>query len=113
VLDMDAMWAESDSRTPMICFLSMGSDPTDNIERLAKSKGIRTYIHDITLFFFFSFSLSFLEKIEEAAIRRLHLTLSCTMVIASSNCMFLVSYVLLYILYSFFWCLFLIFPPNY
>lgn len=40
---MEAMWAESDSRTPMICFLSMGSDPTDNIERLAKSKGIRTY----------------------------------------------------------------------
>jgi len=40
---MDAMWAESDCRTPMICFLSMGSDPTDNIERLAKSKGIRTY----------------------------------------------------------------------
>jgi len=43
---MDAMWAESDCRTPMICFLSMGSDPTDNIERLAKSKGIRTYSYD-------------------------------------------------------------------
>jgi len=40
------MWAESDSRTPMICFLSMGSDPTDNIERLAKSKGIRMYSCD-------------------------------------------------------------------
>lgn len=38
VLDLDAMWAESDSRTPMVCLLSMGSDPTENIERLAKNK---------------------------------------------------------------------------
>jgi len=42
VLDMEAMWGESDCRTPMICFLSMGSDPTDNIERLAKAKSIST-----------------------------------------------------------------------
>ena len=34
------MWDESDNRTPLTCFLSMGSDPTDNIERLAKTKGI-------------------------------------------------------------------------
>ncbi|XP_029979746.1 dynein heavy chain 5, axonemal [Sphaeramia orbicularis] len=39
VLNLDAMWAESDNRTPMVCLLSMGSDPTENIERLAKSKG--------------------------------------------------------------------------
>ncbi|XP_008293860.1 dynein heavy chain 5, axonemal [Stegastes partitus] len=39
VLDLDAMLAESDNRTPMVCLLSMGSDPTENIERLAKSKG--------------------------------------------------------------------------
>lgn len=37
---MDAMLEESNCRTPMICFLSMGSDPTDSIDRLAKSKGI-------------------------------------------------------------------------
>ena len=43
---MDAMWGESDCRTPMICFLSMGSDPTDNIERLAKAKGISTFSCD-------------------------------------------------------------------
>jgi len=43
VLDMESMWTESDCRTPMVCFLSMGSDPTDGIERLAKSKGIRKY----------------------------------------------------------------------
>ncbi|XP_026217964.1 dynein heavy chain 5, axonemal [Anabas testudineus] len=39
VLDLDAMLTESDNRTPMVCLLSMGSDPTENIERLAKSKG--------------------------------------------------------------------------
>ncbi|XP_053268003.1 dynein axonemal heavy chain 5 [Pleuronectes platessa] len=39
VLDLDAMLAESDYRTPMVCLLSMGSDPTENIERLAKNKG--------------------------------------------------------------------------
>ncbi|XP_069033626.1 dynein axonemal heavy chain 5 [Embiotoca jacksoni] len=39
VLDLDAMLSESDSRTPMVCLLSMGSDPTENIERLAKNKG--------------------------------------------------------------------------
>uniref|UniRef100_A0A3B4Y7N6 Dynein heavy chain region D6 P-loop domain-containing protein n=1 Tax=Seriola lalandi dorsalis TaxID=1841481 RepID=A0A3B4Y7N6_SERLL len=39
VLDLDAMLTESDTRTPMVCLLSMGSDPTENIERLAKSKG--------------------------------------------------------------------------
>uniref|UniRef100_A0A8D3DUG5 Dynein heavy chain 5, axonemal-like n=1 Tax=Scophthalmus maximus TaxID=52904 RepID=A0A8D3DUG5_SCOMX len=40
VLDLDAMLTESDSRTPMVCLLSMGSDPTENIERLAKNKGV-------------------------------------------------------------------------
>uniref|UniRef100_A0A7N8X5D3 Dynein, axonemal, heavy chain 5 like n=1 Tax=Mastacembelus armatus TaxID=205130 RepID=A0A7N8X5D3_9TELE len=39
VLDLEAMLAESDNRTPMVCLLSMGSDPTENIERLAKIKG--------------------------------------------------------------------------
>ncbi|XP_041823849.1 dynein heavy chain 5, axonemal [Melanotaenia boesemani] len=39
VLDLEAMLAESDNRTPMVCLLSMGSDPTENIEKLAKSKG--------------------------------------------------------------------------
>ncbi|XP_068199657.1 dynein axonemal heavy chain 5 isoform X2 [Antennarius striatus] len=38
VLDLDAMWAESDRRTPLVCLLSMGADPTENIERLARSK---------------------------------------------------------------------------
>ncbi|XP_072567808.1 dynein axonemal heavy chain 5 [Paramormyrops kingsleyae] len=41
VLDMEALWAESDIRTPMVCLLSMGSDPTENIERLAKTKNVQ------------------------------------------------------------------------
>lgn len=46
ILDMDVMWSESDSRTPLICFLSMGSDPTENIEKLAKAKGISESLTD-------------------------------------------------------------------
>lgn len=38
VLDLESMWSESDCRTPLVCLLSMGSDPTENIERLAKTK---------------------------------------------------------------------------
>ncbi|KAL2308160.1 hypothetical protein Nmel_001164 [Mimus melanotis] len=40
ILDIEAMWTESGCRTPLTCLLSVGSDPTENIERLAKSKNI-------------------------------------------------------------------------
>jgi dynein heavy chain len=40
ILDLERMFEESDSRTPLICFLSMGSDPTILIEQLAKRKFI-------------------------------------------------------------------------
>ncbi|XP_064515055.1 dynein axonemal heavy chain 5-like isoform X4 [Pseudopipra pipra] len=40
ILEMEAMWTESDCRTPLTCLLSVGSDPTESIERLAKSKNI-------------------------------------------------------------------------
>lgn len=33
---LNVMHSESRPNTPMICFLSMGSDPTPNIEQLAK-----------------------------------------------------------------------------
>lgn len=36
VLDLERMWEESGPRTPLICFLSMGSDPTDSIIALGK-----------------------------------------------------------------------------
>ena len=40
ILSLDAMWQESDKRTPLVCFLSMGSDPTDNVLVLAKKQNI-------------------------------------------------------------------------
>ncbi|RKP21518.1 hypothetical protein ROZALSC1DRAFT_20453 [Rozella allomycis CSF55] len=36
VLDLDAMLEESDNRTPLICLLSTGADPTADIESLSK-----------------------------------------------------------------------------
>ena len=39
ILNLEATWEESDAHTPLICFLSMGSDPTGSIESLAKRKG--------------------------------------------------------------------------
>uniref|UniRef100_A0A672FP32 Dynein, axonemal, heavy chain 5 n=1 Tax=Salarias fasciatus TaxID=181472 RepID=A0A672FP32_SALFA len=42
ILDLEKMWEESDPRTPLICFLSMGSDPTDSIIALGKKLKIET-----------------------------------------------------------------------
>lgn len=36
ILDLEETWGESTPRTPLICFLSMGSDPTNAIEGLSK-----------------------------------------------------------------------------
>lgn len=44
ILDLDATWSESEPRTPLVCILSIGSDPTTQIATLAKNKGISTYI---------------------------------------------------------------------
>lgn len=41
ITDLEVMLQQdSTAQTPLICFLSMGSDPTENIERLAKRLGI-------------------------------------------------------------------------
>jgi dynein heavy chain len=40
ILDLDAMLGESDCRTPMICLLSQGSDPSADIENLARKNKI-------------------------------------------------------------------------
>ena len=40
VLDLDATWAESDPRTPLVCFLSVGADPSSQIFNLAKAKNV-------------------------------------------------------------------------
>ena len=42
MLDLESTWEESDPRTPVICFLSMGSDPTDSIIALGKRQKIET-----------------------------------------------------------------------
>uniref|UniRef100_A0A3B3ZZH8 Dynein axonemal heavy chain 5 n=1 Tax=Periophthalmus magnuspinnatus TaxID=409849 RepID=A0A3B3ZZH8_9GOBI len=42
ILDLEKTWEEADPRTPVICFLSMGSDPTDSIIALGKRLKIET-----------------------------------------------------------------------
>lgn len=37
---LDVMYSESRPNTPLVCFLSMGSDPTPSIEQLAKKMEI-------------------------------------------------------------------------
>lgn len=37
---MEKLWEESTCRQPILCLLSMGSDPTNNIENLAKKHKI-------------------------------------------------------------------------
>ena len=36
ILNLEEMWQESTPRVPMICFLSMGSDPTNSVDMLAR-----------------------------------------------------------------------------
>lgn len=43
ILDLDATWSESEPRTPLVCILSIGSDPTTQIATLSKNKNIRSY----------------------------------------------------------------------
>lgn len=43
ILDLESTWDESDNRTPLVCFLSQGSDPSGQIEVLAKAKEIGKY----------------------------------------------------------------------
>ncbi len=44
VLQMEEMWKESDARTPLLCLLSMGSEPTKKIHQLAKKLGTGTRV---------------------------------------------------------------------
>jgi hypothetical protein len=43
ILDLEATWAESDPRTPLVCMLSIGSDPSPQIATLAKLKEISEF----------------------------------------------------------------------
>lgn len=47
ILDLEKTWEESDPRTPLICLLSMGSDPTDSI--IALGKRLRTETRFVSL----------------------------------------------------------------
>jgi len=40
VLNLKAMWSESEKRTHLVCFLLMGSDPTDYVLSLSKKLGL-------------------------------------------------------------------------
>ena len=39
VLDLELMLDESDDRMPLVCLLSTGSDPSGQIETMARSRG--------------------------------------------------------------------------
>ena len=40
ILNMEEMWKESTVRVPMVCFLSMGSDPTNDIDQLSRKHNL-------------------------------------------------------------------------
>lgn len=40
ILNLETTWEESEPRTPLICILSIGSDPSAQIASLAKAKEI-------------------------------------------------------------------------
>lgn len=40
ILNLETTWEESEPRTPLICILSIGSDPSAQISALAKAKEI-------------------------------------------------------------------------
>ena len=50
ILNLEEMWQESTPRVPMICFLSMGSDPTNSIDMLARKHDLS----EISLLWFIS-----------------------------------------------------------
>lgn len=50
ILDLDATWAESEPRTPLVCILSIGSDPSPQITSLAKAKELGNFYFIIIIF---------------------------------------------------------------
>lgn len=49
ILNLTQTWEESDTRTPLICLLSMGSDPTNQIESLSKKCHLGIHISETLL----------------------------------------------------------------
>lgn len=52
ILDLEVTWSESEPRTPLICILSIGSDPSPQITALAKAKEISKYSIMMVIFKF-------------------------------------------------------------
>lgn len=50
ILDIEKVWDESEPRTPLVGLLSMGSDPTNSIEALAKKLKIGQYPNKLRLY---------------------------------------------------------------
>lgn len=50
ILNVEEMWKESNIRVPMVCFLSMGSDPTNTIDMLSRKLNLSKFsLHGILL----------------------------------------------------------------
>jgi len=41
ILNVEEMWMESKTTIPMVCFLAMGSDPTNTIDNLSRKHNLR------------------------------------------------------------------------
>ena len=46
ILNIEEMWKESNIRVPMVCFLSMGSDPTNDIDQLSRKHNLSKQDYD-------------------------------------------------------------------
>lgn len=62
VLNMENVWQESIPQTPLVGLLSMGSDPTNSIEALAKKHSLGNIYHNL-LFFHMSYMFLFKEQL--------------------------------------------------
>lgn len=61
ILDLEKMWYESTARSPMVCLLSLGSDPTNNIESLAKKHKLGNFL-SLYMVSYFSDKLQIMHK---------------------------------------------------
>ncbi len=46
ILNVEEMWMESNTKVPMVCFLAMGSDPTNTIDTLSRKHNLSEFEND-------------------------------------------------------------------